>query len=89
MSGQFFTIVFKGDIRKLDFNPLKAQTIFGEPVASGVGNAYEQDTDVAQWMIANGYATGRSDTVPDMLGELESQAKERGRDSCMDSSNGD
>lgn len=33
---------------------------------------------VALWMIEHGYATGHGDTVEDMLGELESQAKERG-----------
>lgn len=39
---QYFTIVFKGDIRKLDFNPLKTTTIYGEPVAASVGNALDK-----------------------------------------------
>lgn len=33
---------------------------------------------VAQWMMANGYATGHGDTVEDMLVELEWQAMARG-----------
>jgi endonuclease YncB( thermonuclease family) len=33
---------------------------------------------VALWMIRHGYATGHGDTVEDMLGELEAQAKTRG-----------
>lgn len=37
---KFFTIVFKGDIRKLGFNPLKAETVFGEVVAASVGDAF-------------------------------------------------
>lgn len=33
---------------------------------------------VANWMITHSYATGHGDTIEDMLGELEWQAKERG-----------
>jgi Protein of unknown function (DUF551) len=32
--------------------------------------------EVALWMIEHGYATGHGDTIADMLGELEAQAKE-------------
>jgi hypothetical protein len=32
---------------------------------------------IAQWMIARSYATGHGDTIEDMLGELEWQAKKR------------
>jgi hypothetical protein len=36
----------------------------------------KQEKDrVAEWMIARGYATGHGDTVEDMLGELEAQAR--------------
>lgn len=42
MDDKYFTIVFKGHIRELDFNPATAKTIFGEVVASGVGNAFEK-----------------------------------------------
>jgi hypothetical protein len=42
MDDQFFTIVLKGDITKLPFNPMKAETIFGEVVASGIGNAFDE-----------------------------------------------
>jgi hypothetical protein len=44
------------------------------PISSGDPNGR-----VAKWMISNGYATGHGDTVEDMLGELEWQAKERGK----------
>lgn len=33
---------------------------------------------VADFMMAQGYATGHGDTVFDLLSELEGQAKERG-----------
>lgn len=39
-----------------------------------------KDSDVALWMISRGYATGHGDTIADMLGELETQAIERGRE---------
>lgn len=35
---------------------------------------------VAAWMMERGYATGHGDTVADLLGELEGQARARGRD---------
>jgi len=37
-----FTIVFDGDISKLDFNPMKAETVFGKVVAAGIGNAFDE-----------------------------------------------
>lgn len=37
-----FTVVFEGDISKLPFNPMTAQTVFGKVIASGYGNAFEQ-----------------------------------------------
>lgn len=39
---EFFTIVFKGDITKLPFNPMKIDTPFGRPIASGMGHAFER-----------------------------------------------
>ena len=36
-----FTIVFEGDITKLKGNPLKMETAYGKPVASGAGNAFD------------------------------------------------
>src|SRR5882672_2645987 len=36
-----FTIVFEGDITKLKGNPLKMDTAYGKPVASGAGNAFD------------------------------------------------
>ncbi len=32
---------------------------------------------VARWMIANSYATGHGDTIPDLLAELERQIPDR------------
>ena len=39
---EYFTLVFKGDITKIQGNPMKIETIYGMPVASGVGNAFEK-----------------------------------------------
>lgn len=40
---QYFTLVFKGDIRKLDFNPLKTEAgVYGLPWAAGKGNAFDE-----------------------------------------------
>jgi hypothetical protein len=38
---EYFTLVFKGDIRNLRGNPMKIETIYGLPVASGMGNAFD------------------------------------------------
>jgi hypothetical protein len=38
---EYFTLVFKGDIRKLKGNPMEIATIYGVPVASGMGNAFD------------------------------------------------
>jgi hypothetical protein len=43
-----------------------------------------ESEQVALWMIAHGYATGHGDTISDMLGELEWQAKERGENELRD-----
>lgn len=37
---------------------------------------------VAVWMIQRGYATGHSDTVEDLLAELEWQVRESEREAC-------
>lgn len=37
----YFTIVFEGDIRGLDRNPMKIESPFGRPVASCIGNAFD------------------------------------------------
>lgn len=39
---KFFTVVFKGDIKDLDFNPLKCWTPYGEPVAVAAYNALDE-----------------------------------------------
>lgn len=38
---EYFTVVFKGNIRKLDRNPLNMSSDYGEPVACGVGHALD------------------------------------------------
>jgi hypothetical protein len=37
---------------------------------------------VAQWMMAQGYATGHGDTTEDLLKELEWQVRESEREAC-------
>jgi hypothetical protein len=37
---KYFTLVFKGNIRKFKHNPLRTKTQFGVPVAAGVGDAF-------------------------------------------------
>ena len=39
MNDMKFTVVFKGDVAKLNFNPLLAETIFGEVAAVSRGDA--------------------------------------------------
>jgi hypothetical protein len=38
---EYFTLVFKGDITKIKGNPMKTETIYGVPVASGAGNVFD------------------------------------------------
>ena len=38
---RYFTLVFEGDIMKLDKNPHKIETPFGFAIASGIGNAFD------------------------------------------------
>jgi hypothetical protein len=47
-----FTIVFEGDIRKLPFNPLKTETIYGRPIASAIGDALAEPDDVIEDLVA-------------------------------------
>lgn len=37
-TNRYFTVVFRGDIRTLPFNPMKAETIFGHVCACSVGD---------------------------------------------------
>lgn len=39
---KYFTLVFAGDITKIKGNPMKIETIYGVPVASGMGNAFDK-----------------------------------------------
>ena len=45
MTDKFFTVVFRGDIRDLAFNPMKAETIFGAVEAVSDGDALEKAED--------------------------------------------
>ena len=36
-----FTIVFEGNIRDIDGNPMLIESPFGKPIASGIGNAFD------------------------------------------------
>lgn len=45
-----FTVVFEGDIRKLLFNPLNVENVYGKPVAAGVGNAFDEVESMADFM---------------------------------------
>jgi hypothetical protein len=38
----FFTVVFKGNLRDFKGDPLKAETVFGVPSACGLGDAFEE-----------------------------------------------
>jgi len=42
MSAKAFTLAFEGDIRAFEGNPLKTDTPFGRPVASGIGDAFDE-----------------------------------------------
>lgn len=46
----YFTLVFKGNLRGFEGNPLKTETPFGMPVACGYGNAFEQ-VDALEGML--------------------------------------
>lgn len=45
-----FTIVFSGDIRKLPFNPLNVESVYGRPVAAGIGNAFDEVESMADFL---------------------------------------
>lgn len=38
--------------------------------------------EIANWMMARGYATGHGDSVADLLTELEWQVREQEREAC-------
>lgn len=39
---EYFTLVFKGDIRTFEKNPLRTETPFGTPIIAGIGNAWDE-----------------------------------------------
>ena len=44
----------------------------------------EERNQIAEWMMAKGYATGHGDSVVDLLTELEWQVRERQRNQLAD-----
>jgi hypothetical protein len=46
----FFTVVFKGNLRDFKGNPLTTETVFGVPIACGYGDAFEE-TDRLREML--------------------------------------
>ena len=38
----FFTVVFKGNLRTFKGNPLTTETVFGVPIACGYGDAFDE-----------------------------------------------
>ncbi len=49
--GTYFTLVFEGDLRRLRLNPYLGDTPFGRPIASGLGNAFDQ-MDALEALVA-------------------------------------
>jgi len=46
MDEEFFTVVFKGDVRKIPLSPFKIESQFGEVVAIGIGNAFDEIEEI-------------------------------------------
>ena len=39
---EYFTLVFKGNLRNFQGNPLRTETPFGIPIVCGIGDAFEE-----------------------------------------------
>jgi hypothetical protein len=39
---EYFTLLFRGDIRAFKRNPLMTETPFGIPIAAGIGDAFAE-----------------------------------------------
>ena len=44
---EYFTVVFRGDVRKLGFNPMTAQTVYGDAVWVSVGDCLTRTVGTA------------------------------------------
>lgn len=53
----YFTLVFQGDLRKYPTNPHMTDTPFGRPVASGIGNVFDE-VEALHSALSGGEATG-------------------------------
>lgn len=47
MAEKYFTVVFRGNIRKFDKSPFNIRTEFGEVVAVGDGNSFDEIEDLS------------------------------------------
>ena len=45
-----FTLVFEGNIRRFEKNPLRVETEFGTPYAVGVGDAFAKEDALIELM---------------------------------------
>ena len=63
---EYFTVVFRGDVRKLGFNPMKAETAFGEVVGISVGDCLTE-----LWGIENLDST-QNEAHPNLTGTAQS-----------------
>ena len=68
-----FTIVFRGDIRKLPFNPLSHKSDWGEPIACSTGDltadSKPDDDDLATIAYFSGAADAR-DTIKALRAQI-------------------
>ncbi len=77
---EFFTVVFKGDLRKLNKNPFKiTDTPFGKPIACGHGDTF---TEIESLKIIIDEAAPEIDRLRSLLYEavlqMESDLRSRG-----------
>jgi hypothetical protein len=46
LQSEYFTVVFRGDVRKLGFNPMDAKTVYGEAIGVSVGDCLTELWDL-------------------------------------------
>lgn len=45
---EYFTLVFKGDLRAFKGNPLKTETVFGVPMVASLGDATKRADELQE-----------------------------------------
>jgi len=55
----YFTVVFKGNLKEFEGNPLQAKTVFGTPVACGLGDAFDEIDRLQEELESTPPAPGR------------------------------